>query len=178
MGGGFFDEVHGKDGRLKYLVNGEWKESTSGRGQKVTNPTTQKACFEVQGEVCQGICTIPIRSAILCACLLKQLSCQKQLICQQPVQRKFHNRPAACTQDEVNGVFDAAKKAQKQWARTPLWKRAEYLHKVCSCTTGSGHAVQCMRWAAGGAAMFASRGACERHRAGQLRPIVQHPGDA
>lgn len=84
MGGGFFDELHGKDGRLKYLVNGEWKESTSGRGQKVTNPTTQKPCFEVQ----------------------------------------------ACTQDEVNGVFDAAKKAQKQWARTPLWKRAEYLHKV------------------------------------------------
>ena len=83
MGGGFFDELHGKDGRLKYLVNGEWKESTSGRGQKVTNPTTQKPCFEVQGE--RGICTTPVRSAVLCACLLRQLSCCTQFICQQPV---------------------------------------------------------------------------------------------
>ena len=135
MGGGFFDELHGKDGRLKYLVNGEWKESTSGRGQKVTNPTTQKPCFEVQGEPCPGICTIPVRSAVLCACLLRQLSCQTQLVSRSQFSDTSHNRPAACTQDEVNGVFDAAKKAQKQWARTPLWKRAEYLHKVCSCTT-------------------------------------------
>lgn len=37
---------------------------------------------------------------------------------------------AACTQDEVNAVFDHAKKAQRSWARTPLWKRAELLHKV------------------------------------------------
>ena len=36
----------------------------------------------------------------------------------------------ACTQDEVNAVFDAAKKVHRSWARTPLWKRAEYLHKV------------------------------------------------
>ena len=37
---------------------------------------------------------------------------------------------AACTQDEVNAVFDAAKKVHRSWAKTPLWKRAEYLHKV------------------------------------------------
>ncbi|DBA67942.1 TPA: hypothetical protein ACH3X2_014141 [Trebouxia sp. C0005] len=36
----------------------------------------------------------------------------------------------ACTQDEVNAVFDAAKKVHRSWAKTPLWKRAEYLHKV------------------------------------------------
>ena len=30
----------------------------------------------------------------------------------------------------MNAVFDAAKKAQRPWARTPLWKRAELLHKV------------------------------------------------
>ena len=89
MGGGFFDELHGKDGRLKYLVNGEWKESTSGRGQKVTNPTTQKPCFEVQGEPCPGICTISVRLAVLYACLLRQLSCCMHFICQQPVQRYF-----------------------------------------------------------------------------------------
>jgi acyl-CoA reductase-like NAD-dependent aldehyde dehydrogenase len=27
-------------------------------------------------------------------------------------------------------VFSAAKKAGKSWAKTPLWKRAEMLHKV------------------------------------------------
>eukprot|EP00775_Hariotina_reticulata_P003280 gene3280-3557_t len=36
----------------------------------------------------------------------------------------------ACTQDEVNKVFAAAKAAQQGWARTPLWKRAEALHQV------------------------------------------------
>ena len=42
----------------------------------------------------------------------------------------IHVTFAACTQDEVNAVFDAAKKVHRSWARTPLWKRAEYLHKV------------------------------------------------
>lgn len=42
------------------------------------------------------------------------------------------HRPAACTQDEVNEMFDAAKAAQKSWARTPLYKRAELLHKVAA----------------------------------------------
>lgn len=37
---------------------------------------------------------------------------------------------AACTQAEVDAVFESAKKAQASWAKTPLWKRAEYLHKV------------------------------------------------
>ena len=27
-------------------------------------------------------------------------------------------------------MFDSAKKVHRSWARTPLWKRAEYLHKV------------------------------------------------
>ena len=30
-------------------------------------------------------------------------------------------------QDEVNAMFDCAKSAQKSWAKTPLWKRAELL---------------------------------------------------
>jgi glyceraldehyde-3-phosphate dehydrogenase (NADP+) len=39
---------------------------------------------------------------------------------------------SACTQDEVNAVFAAAKVAQKAWAKTPLWKRAELLHKAAA----------------------------------------------
>ncbi len=27
-------------------------------------------------------------------------------------------------------MFKAAKEAKRAWAKTPLWKRAEYLHKV------------------------------------------------
>ncbi|RRT52197.1 hypothetical protein B296_00021828 [Ensete ventricosum] len=38
----------------------------------------------------------------------------------------------SCTQEEVNKVMDAAKAAQKLWARTPLWKRAELLHKAAA----------------------------------------------
>lgn len=39
---------------------------------------------------------------------------------------------AACTQEEVNKVIDSAKSAQKSWAKTPLWKRAELLHKAAA----------------------------------------------
>jgi glyceraldehyde-3-phosphate dehydrogenase (NADP+) len=39
---------------------------------------------------------------------------------------------AACTREEVDAVFKAAKSAQHAWAKTPLWKRAEYLHKVAA----------------------------------------------
>ncbi|EFJ18626.1 hypothetical protein SELMODRAFT_112240 [Selaginella moellendorffii] len=36
----------------------------------------------------------------------------------------------ACSKDEVNQAFQSAKAAQKIWAKTPLYKRAEMLHKV------------------------------------------------
>lgn len=32
----------------------------------------------------------------------------------------------------MNKVIDAAKTAQKSWAKTPLWKRAELLHKAAA----------------------------------------------
>lgn len=38
----------------------------------------------------------------------------------------------ACTQEEVNKVIESSKIAQKQWAKTPLWKRAELLHKAAA----------------------------------------------
>lgn len=41
-------------------------------------------------------------------------------------------RVQACTQDEVNRCIDSAKAAQKIWARTPLWKRAEALHRCAA----------------------------------------------
>lgn len=40
--------------------------------------------------------------------------------------------PPACTQAEVDAAYDAAAAAQKEWARVPLWKRSEYLHKAAA----------------------------------------------
>ncbi|XP_061990458.1 NADP-dependent glyceraldehyde-3-phosphate dehydrogenase [Rosa rugosa] len=49
-----------------------------------------------------------------------------------PTTRKVHYKVQACTQEEVNKVMESAKTAQKLWAKTPLWKRAELLHKAAS----------------------------------------------
>ena len=38
----------------------------------------------------------------------------------------------ACTQEEVNKALESAKLAQKLWAKVPLWKRAEALHRVAT----------------------------------------------
>lgn len=105
---GFYDEIVASNGVFKYYVNGEWKESSSGKTVGVLNPTTNKNDFKVQGK---SICAV-----VLC-CNHRHKSEHACLV-------------AACTQDEVNAVYNAAKKAQRPWARTPLWKRAELLHKV------------------------------------------------
>ncbi|XP_065048748.1 NADP-dependent glyceraldehyde-3-phosphate dehydrogenase-like isoform X1 [Musa acuminata AAA Group] len=49
-----------------------------------------------------------------------------------PTTRQTQYKVQACTQEEVNKVMEAAKAAQKLWARTPLWKRAEHLHKAAA----------------------------------------------
>ncbi|KAI8464408.1 MAG: aldehyde dehydrogenase domain-containing protein [Monoraphidium minutum] len=38
----------------------------------------------------------------------------------------------ACTQAEVDAAFTAARAAQRDWARTPLWRRAELLHRAAA----------------------------------------------
>jgi len=47
----------------------------------------------------------------------------------------------ACTQEEVNKVMEAAKVAQKSWAKTPLWKRAELLHKAAAILKEHKHPI-------------------------------------
>nr|XP_034895500.1 NADP-dependent glyceraldehyde-3-phosphate dehydrogenase isoform X1 [Populus alba] len=49
-----------------------------------------------------------------------------------PTTRKTQYKVQACTQEEVNKVMELAKSAQKTWAKTPLWKRAELLHKAAA----------------------------------------------
>lgn len=70
----------------KFLVNGEWRKSTSGRTIQNLTPYDETVCYEVQ----------------------------------------------ACTQAEIDEAYEGAAKAQKEWAKTPLWKRAELLHKAAA----------------------------------------------
>ena len=70
----------------KFLVNGEWRTSTSGRTIQNLTPYDETVCYEVQ----------------------------------------------ACTQAEIDEAYEGAAKAQKEWAKTPLWKRAELLHKAAA----------------------------------------------
>ncbi|XXG64587.1 hypothetical protein AAC387_Pa05g2493 [Persea americana] len=49
-----------------------------------------------------------------------------------PTTTKTQYKDQACTQEEVNKVMETAKTAQKAWAKKPLWKRAELLHKAAS----------------------------------------------
>ena len=55
-------------------------------------------------------------------------STPNQLVYQN--KKKLHKISTACTQAEVDEAYDCASRAQKEWARTPLWKRSELLHKA------------------------------------------------
>ena len=48
--GGFYDEIVAITGVYKYYVNGEGKETSSNKTVGVTNPSTLKKYFQVQGE--------------------------------------------------------------------------------------------------------------------------------
>ncbi|KAG9142194.1 hypothetical protein Leryth_007637 [Lithospermum erythrorhizon] len=62
----------------------------------------------------------------------KKSSSGKSVAIINPTTRKTQYKVQACTQEEVNKVMEMAKAAQKLWARTPLWKRAELLHKAAA----------------------------------------------
>ncbi|KAK6140822.1 hypothetical protein DH2020_025439 [Rehmannia glutinosa] len=62
--------------------------------------------------------------------LLKVSSSGKSVQVINPTTRKTQYKVQACTQEEVNQVMESSRMAQKSWAKTPLWKRAEMLHKA------------------------------------------------
>ncbi|KAG9146225.1 hypothetical protein Leryth_007927 [Lithospermum erythrorhizon] len=62
----------------------------------------------------------------------KKSSSGKSVAIINPTTRKTQYKVQACTQEEVNKVMEMSKAAQKLWARTPLWKRAELLHKAAA----------------------------------------------
>lgn len=53
MSGGVYSDVRAASGAFKYLLAGEWKESSSGKTVPVINPCTQQAQYAVQG-ACGG----------------------------------------------------------------------------------------------------------------------------
>ena len=43
-------ELQAPTGVYKYYKDGQWLESLSGKSVKIINPSTNEACFQVQGE--------------------------------------------------------------------------------------------------------------------------------
>ncbi|KAH7286832.1 hypothetical protein KP509_32G024100 [Ceratopteris richardii] len=62
----------------------------------------------------------------------KVSSSGNSVIILNPSTRQPQYKIQACTQDEVNKAVQSAKEAQSIWAKTPLWKRAETLHKAAA----------------------------------------------
>ena len=54
---GFYDDIKASSGMYKFYNNGEWKESTSGKGVSILNPTSNEAVYQVQGKEHAVRCT-------------------------------------------------------------------------------------------------------------------------
>eukprot|EP00879_Flechtneria_rotunda_P003597 GHRR01003832.1.p1 GENE.GHRR01003832.1~~GHRR01003832.1.p1 ORF type:complete len:542 (+),score=137.43 GHRR01003832.1:136-1626(+) len=83
-------------------------------------------------EVYQDICAAPNTYKYFSDGRWLESSSGKTVAVVNPTTLQPEFQVQACTQDEVNTVFAAAKAAQPTWAKTPLWKRAECLHKVAA----------------------------------------------
>ena len=46
---GFYSEIISASGAYKAFIDGEWRESTSGKTVSISNPTTEETAFTVQG---------------------------------------------------------------------------------------------------------------------------------
>ena len=46
----FYEEIVSSSGTFKYYIDGQWKESKSGKSQAITNPSTLQPEFTVQGK--------------------------------------------------------------------------------------------------------------------------------
>ena len=46
----FYDDIKAPGDAFKFYVNGEWKESSSGKTQAILNPSDNLPAYQVQGE--------------------------------------------------------------------------------------------------------------------------------
>lgn len=115
-----FEEIVDENGVYKFFYDGAWRKSSSGKSVSIINPTTRKPHFRVQGNLSFYRLFFSKyfswKPGFLVP-LVKLIGCKNL---------------TACTQEEVNKVVETAKLAQKSWAKTPLWKRAELLHKAAA----------------------------------------------
>ena len=51
----FYDDIKAPGGAFKFYVNGEWKESSSGKTQAILNPSDNQPVFQVQGVFRAGL---------------------------------------------------------------------------------------------------------------------------
>ena len=97
---GFYDEIKASSGMYKFYGNGEWKESTSGKGVSILNPTSNEAVYQVQGEEqchllhephsqhpkIQSVCVaaqMPRRPSLTCPCRGKRylfVACMRRAV--------------------------------------------------------------------------------------------------
>ena len=49
MASTFYDEIVAPSGVFKYYIDGQWKESSSGKAVPNTNPSTRSLAYNVQG---------------------------------------------------------------------------------------------------------------------------------
>ncbi|GAY44325.1 hypothetical protein CUMW_081300 [Citrus unshiu] len=117
-----FEEIVDENGVYKFFYDGVWRKSSSGKSVTIINPTTRKPHFRVQGN---------LSFYRLFFFFFKYFSWKPGFLV--PLVKLIGCKNlTACTQEEVNKVVETAKLAQKSWAKTPLWKRAELLHKAAA----------------------------------------------
>lgn len=130
-GNGIFAEILDGD-VFKYYADGEWKKSNSGKSVPIVNPTTRRTHYKVQGsQIIFHSCFVSHFASLFCHSLLNLVHSYVM----EQLDHTFFSCicfETACSQEEVNKVMEAAKAAQKLWAKTPLWKRAELLHKAAA----------------------------------------------
>lgn len=116
-----FEEIIDENGAYKFFYDGAWRKSSSGKSVPIINPTTRKPHFRVQGNL--SFCRFFFFCKYFSWSLSSLVPLHKLIGCKNLT---------ACTQEEVNKIIETAKLAQKSWAKTPLWKRAELLHKAAA----------------------------------------------
>jgi len=56
---GFYSEIIAPSGAYKAFIDGEWRESTSGKTVAISNPTTEATAFTVQGRFRFAVVLVP-----------------------------------------------------------------------------------------------------------------------
>ena len=83
-----------------------------------------------------GKCAAVHDGTLQCKCLLKgewrESASAATVAIKNPCDGSVVGTVQACTRGEVDEAFAAAREAFAAWARTPLWRRAEVVHRAAA----------------------------------------------